>query len=144
VVGPAAAADADVVHAELARAAREGGHLEARALEGLELDGKQVPAVGARQRLERRRLRGRAIRHGLGGDRHVHRAADLLEQRKHRGGPARAVQADERGPAVGGDPARVDVAVAVERRVGLHAGERHHRRQVQLLADLQAMSASPR
>src|SRR4051794_1116833 len=38
VVRPAAAADADVVDAGLARPERELRHLEARALEGLELD----------------------------------------------------------------------------------------------------------
>ena len=52
VVRPAAAADADVVDADVARAAREVRHLEARALVGLELDREQVPAV-ARPRAPR-------------------------------------------------------------------------------------------
>src|SRR3954453_15910205 len=45
VVRAAPAADADVGHPEVAGAAREGRHLEARALERLELDREEVPAA---------------------------------------------------------------------------------------------------
>jgi hypothetical protein len=55
VMRPAAAADADVVDADVARAAREVRHLEARALERLELDREESLAVGRLERLERGR-----------------------------------------------------------------------------------------
>src|SRR4051795_11957641 len=137
VVRPAAAADADVVDAGLARAERELRHLEARALEGLELDGERPPAVLAAQRLERGGRRRRPVRHRLGRDRDVHGRADALEQRQHRLRSAGAVEADDPRAVAGQDAARLDVVEAVVRRLRLHARERHHRRQAELRADVE-------
>jgi hypothetical protein len=78
------------------------------------------------------------VRYGTGwaGDRHVDGLADALEQREHGLRPARAVEAHDRRAVARDDPAGVDVVVTVVRHRRLHAGERHHRRQAEVLADV--------
>ena len=137
VMGRAAAADADVVDADLAGADGELGHLEARALEGLELDREEVAAVARLEGLEGGRRGRRPVGHRLGRDRDVDRRPDALEQRQHRLRPARAVEADERRAGVGEDLAGLDVVVAVVGLLALHARERDHRGQPERRADLE-------
>jgi hypothetical protein len=76
VMGSAAAADADVVDAHVARRGREVGHLEAVAEERLERKRKRARAVGVLQRLEVR-LRGRCpVGNRLRGDVAIDRRPD--------------------------------------------------------------------
>ena len=106
---------------------------------GSSCDRERVPPSPRLERLEGRRGRRGPVGHRLRGDR----------RRRPRRGCARAAAASSAGPreqfrptiaapCVGQDAARLDVVVAVVGRRRLHAGERHHRRQPELLADLEA------
>ena len=115
VMRPATAADADVVDADVAGAAREVGHLEPGALERLELDREEVAAVGGVSS-SKAGVAGE-VRYGTGWAATAMSTAARIASSSGSivSGPARAVQADDRRAAVGEDPARVDVVVAVIR-----------------------------
>src|SRR5215216_1703267 len=113
----AAAAEADVADAEVARRGGELGQLEAVALERLERDREAAHAVGVLERLEVGLLGRRPVRHGLRGDVAVDRRPDPLEDRQHRARPARAVEADDVGAGRLQLPARLDEVVSVDRHL---------------------------
>ena len=133
-----AAADAHVVHPEVAGGHREVRHLEPGAAERVERQREDPVHAFRAQRFHRGRVLGGPVRDRLGG----HGAADLLpdpgDQRQHGGGPAVAVQPHDGGPVVGQDLARLDVVVTVPGLGRAGGGQRHHGRQAKLLADLQA------
>ena len=134
--GPGAAADAYVVHAELAGLRGELRHLEPRAGEGVERDGEGPLTVRRPQGLHGRGGRIRPVRHRLDGDGAVHGLPDVRDERQHGQRPAVTVQADHLRALGGQDPARLRVPVAVAGLVRLRRRQRDHRGQPQVADDL--------
>jgi hypothetical protein len=114
-------------HAEVADVQREGlapelRDLEAVARERIERDGKRLAAVIVvvvlvAQRLERRLVGRRAVRHRQRGHRRLDGLPDLAQQRHHRGGAADAVEAHDVRARVGEALARVGDAPLLARHV---------------------------
>src|SRR5215471_13711804 len=99
MVRPGTAAHAQIANVQRQRSTSKLGDLETVANEGIQRGRERAAspfAVPMRvaQRLERRLLPGRAVRHRQCGDVRFHGTANLLEKRKHRVWTADAVQAD--------------------------------------------------
>src|SRR4051794_18967460 len=95
IMGSAAAADADVPDAQVARRGGEVGHLEAVAEERFEREREHARPLDVLQRLKVRLLRRRPVGNRLGGDVAIDRGPDPLQYRQHRPRTARAVEPDD-------------------------------------------------
>src|ERR1700733_5235584 len=88
----AAAADTDVVDAQVAGRLGEVGHLEAVAQERFKRERKPAVSVSVLQRLEVRLRGGRPLWDRLGGDMTADRRPNPLQNRQHRPGTTRAIE----------------------------------------------------